>query len=304
MSATLSPSQDKPYGVARVCSAWEIARSTFYDWRTRASNPERPAPQKRGPKTELSDDELVERIRLLFEELERDHSIRGEGYRKVRARLRHAGVRVGRERVLRLMREHGLLAPTRVGGPRGPHVHDGTIVTDQPDVMWGMDMTTTLTLEEGNASIFAVVDHCTSECLALHAVARGTRFEAVAALDDAVREVFASVDVGAADGVALRHDHGSQFTSHRFQAELGMLGMVSSPSFVRAPEGNGCAERFFRTLKEQLLWIRSFDTIEQLRAALDEFRRTYNTHWILARHGYLTPRQVRELKTATPSQAA
>jgi transposase InsO family protein len=42
-------------------------------------------------------------------------------------------------------------------------------------------------------------------------------------------------------------------------------------------EGNGCAERFIRTLKENLLWVRSFDTIEQLRQALLEFRNTYNT---------------------------
>ena len=34
-----------------------------------------------------------------------------------------------------------------------------------------------------------------------------------------------------------------------------------SPAFVRQPEGNGCIERFFRTLKEQLLWIRSFQDL-------------------------------------------
>ena len=47
--------------------------------------------------------------------------------------------------------------------------------------------------------------------------------------------------------------------------------MESSPAFVREPEGNGCAERFIRTLKENLLWTRSFDTIDELREALLEF---------------------------------
>jgi hypothetical protein len=51
---------------------------------------------------------------------------------------------------------------------------------------------------------------------------------------------------------------------------------------VRAPEGNGCAERFIRTLKENLLWVRTFDTIEQLRHALIEFREVYNTTWCTA----------------------
>ena len=51
---------------------------------------------------------------------------------------------------------------------------------------------------------------------------------------------------------------------------------VTSPAFVRASEGNGCAERFIRTLKENLLWVRTFRTVEELRLALIEFRRTYN----------------------------
>ena len=78
-------------------------------------------------------------------------------------------------------------------------------------------------------------------------------------------------------GLALRHDHGSQYMSEAFQSELAFLGIESSPAFVRAPEGNGCAERFIRTLKENLLWVRTFDTVEQLRQALLDFRQTYNT---------------------------
>jgi putative transposase len=62
--------------------------------------------------------------------------------------------------------------------------------------------------------------------------------------------------------------------SHDFQAELEFLGMASSPSFVREPEGNGCAERFIRTLKENLLWVRTFASAEELAEALREFRRS------------------------------
>jgi putative transposase len=43
-----------------------------------------------------------------------------------------------------------------------------------------------------------------------------------------------------------------------------------------APEGNGCAERFVRILKESLLWVRNFRTLEELRQALLGFKRTYN----------------------------
>ena len=64
--------------------------------------------------------------------------------------------------------------------------------------------------------------------------------------------------------------------------------------FRSAPEGNGCAERFIRTLKEQLLWIRRFRNVEELQAALQEWLVKYNERWLVARHGYQTPAQVRQ----------
>jgi putative transposase len=81
---------------------------------------------------------------------------------------------------------------------------------------------------------------------------------------------------------------GSQY-AHDFQAELAFLGIEPSPTFVREPEGNGCAERFIRTLKDNLLWVRRFTTIEELRQALHAFKDTYNRTWIVERHGYQTP---------------
>ena len=76
--------------------------------------------------------------------------------------------------------------------------------------------------------------------------------------------------------LAVRYDHGSQYMSDHFQKELAFLGIESSPAFVRSPEGNGCAEGFIFTLKENLLWVRTFRTIEQLRQALFAFRETCN----------------------------
>ena len=83
------------------------------------------------------------------------------------------------------------------------------------------------------------------------------------------------------------------YMSGDFQDEIECLGIEPSPSFVRQPEGDGVAERFIRTLKENLLWVRTFDTIEELRAALVEFRDLIHETWLVARHGYRTPAQVR-----------
>ena len=92
-------------------------------------------------------------------------------------------------------------------------------------------------------------------------------------------------------GLRLRHDHGSNYLADDFQQEVAFFGIESSPSFVREPEGNGVAERFIRTLKENLLWVRSFDTIEELRLALLAFKRTYNEQWMLEKYHYRSPAQ-------------
>ena len=55
----------------------------------------------------------------------------------------------------------------------------------------------------------------------------------------------------------------------------------------------GDGEGFIRTLKENLLWVRSFETIEDLRLALLAFKRTYNEQWMLEKYAYRSPAQVR-----------
>ena len=57
-------------------------------------------------------------------------------------------------------------------------------------------------------------------------------------------------------------------------------------------------------LKENLLWVRRFDTIEELRLALQTFKETYNWNWIIERHGYRTPAQVRNEQAANMTLAA
>jgi hypothetical protein len=84
------------------------------------------------------------------------------------------------------------------------------------------------------------------------------------------------------------------------QDEINCLGIEASPSFVRQPEGNGVAERFIRTLKENLLWVRAFKTIEELRAELVAFARRYNETWLVARHGYKTPARIRPRRSQPP----
>lgn len=101
----------------------------------------------------------------------------------------------------------------------------------------------TQTLDDGQVAVFAAVDHCTGECVGIHTAKRATRFEALEPIRHGVHEHFGRFTAGAATGLQLRHDHGSQFMSDDFQNEIRFLGMKPSPAFVRQPEGNGCIER-------------------------------------------------------------
>lgn len=288
MSQTQSPSTGRKYGRARVLAIWGLARSTFYSRQKKARHPV--VPQRRGPKTKYTDVELLEKIRAILAA----SPFHGEGHRKIWARLRVQDVRTSKPRVLRLLRENQLLSPQRRLVPVVEKSHAGSIVTDTPDQMWGTDATATVTLAEGQVTVFAAVDHCTAECVGIHAVKRATRFEALEPLRQGVREHFGAFGPQVAAGLRIRHDHGSQYMSDHFQQELRFLGMESSPAFVREPEGNGCIERFFRTLKEQLLWVRHFHNLEELQLALRAFREQYNREWLIERLGFQSPRQARQ----------
>src|SRR3569833_1619293 len=98
----------------------------------------------------------------------------------------------------------------------GPRAHDGTIIPKTVDTMWGTDLTTVFT-GEGQAAVFIAVDHCSAECVGIHAHARATRFEALEPIRQAVRQHFGGFAQGIAKGLAVRHDHGSQYMSDHFQ---------------------------------------------------------------------------------------
>lgn len=301
MSRARSPSTDKTYGLTLVCDVWCVSRATVYRRRESAANEAPRVLGKRGPQTSWSDDELLALIR---EDLATTEWV-GEGHRKVWARLRALkNVRTSLRRVLRLMREAGLLAPTRARRERGPRVHDGTIIPAAPDKMWGTDATSTFTKEDGQVTVFIAIDHCTAECVGIHAAKPGTRYEALEPIKQGVRARFGAIGPQVATGLAVRHDHGSQYVSDAFQNELTFLGIESSPAFVRAPEGNGCVERLNRTLKEQLLWLRPFRNVEELRLALLEWKDRYNRSWLIERHGYLPPEKARQQYEAAARQAA
>jgi putative transposase len=285
MRAAVSPATGRRYPLTRICQMYRLPRSTVYA----AARSTPPPAGKRGPRKVLSDATLLGAVRAVLAAC----PFHGEGYRKVRARLAHHGLAVSGKRVLRLMRQHHLLAPRRLGPPNGNPAHDGTIITDRPDVMWGTDATRFYTEQEGWCWFFGAIDHYSADVVGWHVAKLGDRWAALEPLRQGVRHAFGGFGKEVARGLQIRCDWGPQYVADAWINEVKWLGMTISPSYVGEPECNGVIERFIRTLKEQCLYLHQFSSLAEARAVIAAFIQQYNTAWLIERLGYRTPAAAR-----------
>ena len=291
MSRETSEGIGKPYGLERVCRILEFPRSTIYAQQARESAKVLALrPQRRGPKPKMADADLLAAIRADLDA----SPFTGEGHRKVWARLRiQRDIRVSRARVLRLMRENALLSPHR--RPQGaPNLHDGSITTDRPNDMWGTDGMRIETVDEGWVWVFSAVDHFDACCVGIHAVKTGSRFAALQPISQGLQIEFGATGAEAGRGLTLRMDHGTQYTADDFLNQIRFWGIAPSFAFVAEPQTNGVAERFNRTLKEQVIHGRIFRNLEEVRKAVTEFKDRYNRHWRLEKLGFMSPLEARQ----------
>ena len=277
MQTEKSAISGKHYPMRMILKTAELSSAAWYDKRERVKTSDQ---QKRGPKTELSDQDVLSQIKSHLEK-PRFH---GEGYIKIHRRLRQGDVKVGKNRVYRIMQENDLLNQKR-GRSGSGRAHDGRIITQLPNQMWATDGKQFYTKAEGKCWFVGVIDHFNDEIKSFHLCKIFDRFAALEPLRNAVRQEFGSIEKGICKGIniALRSDHGSQFDSKDFQKELQFLGINYSPAFVRSPECNGIIERFHRILNEQIFYQNTFDNLEQAQEKIVKFIADYNHDWLLHR---------------------
>ena len=128
-----------------------------------------------------------------------------------------------------------------------------------------------------------------------------TRFAALEPIAQGLRQMYGSVEADVARGLALRMDHGSQYLSDHFLNQIKYWGIRPSFCFVEEPETNGVAERWNRTLKEQAIYGRVFQNLDDVRAAVADFVERYNQSWRLEKLRYLTPIEARETYQLRPA---
>lgn len=278
----------------------QVAKSSYYDYVRQKKDKAQGRQRKRpGPKVQINDELLLTAVLSV---LQRSPFVT-EGVKKVHARLRRKGIQAARNRINRLMRQHGLLSPQRHESSE-PKAHEGTIIPTTINQIWGTDGTLFGTANGDLLWLFAAIDHFSGEILGCHIVpvGQGDRFAALEPIKQGLRKIRGAVGEGLGEGIAIRHDWGPQYIAGDFKTELKFMGFKNSPAFVHEPQTNGVIERFFKTLKMECLWLEDFQSVNHAREVVGRWVELYNNEWLLERHRYRTPREVREAHQAQLSK--
>ncbi len=197
------------------------------------------------------------------------------GYRRVTWWLRRKeNLLVNRKRVLRVMRERGLLVRSRRLRARRKKEW-GRVEAAEPNQIWQSDMTKVWAGPAvGWAYLVCVIDCCTREIVGWNLSDRCRTEEALDAIEQAVLERLPQGSRQAS--VTLTTDNGTQFTSARFMEMLARLGIMHRRTAYHHPEGNSYIERFHHSLKEEEVWTAEYRTLEEARTSIARWIAEYN----------------------------
>lgn len=225
-----------------------IPASTYYDWRARRESPSR---------RELDDAQLLEQILKVRSTHEHAATY---GSPRVWLELRRQGVRVGRKRVERIMRTHGLQgAHLRRGWKHGstrqnpahtaaPDLLDRDFRARAPNRLWVSDLTRLVT-GEGVLWLASVRDAFANRVVGWATDQRATTTLVLTALNHALR----SRDVRAGE-VIFHSDKGAQYTALRFTQRLVDAGVAPSTGSTGDSFDNALAENLWSTIKVELVY--------------------------------------------------
>jgi transposase InsO family protein len=267
------------YTVKDACRALGMSRSGYYV-----------GPSLRGVEIvpEPRDHDLLERIKGIKTE----HPF--WGYRRVRAWLLHRDkIRVNEKRVRRVMRENDLMATQTVHkANRTPQRSKPR--AEKPRQYWGIDMTKFMIPVLGWVYLVIVLDWYTKKIVGWDLSLRSRASEWRGALERAIEREFPQ---GVRDqGLKLISDNGSQPTSVSFMRDMATLGIEQIFTSYDNPKGNAETERMVRTIKEEIIWLNEFSSLEEAKQRIGQWIEVdYNKLYVHSELGYISPEEFEEL---------
>jgi len=230
---------------------------------------------------------IIERIKLL----------KGEhpfwGYRRIWANLRYVdNLEVNKKRIFRLMQKHDLLVKpdTKLKATRTPIRSKPK--PHRPNQWWGIDMTKLMVQGFGWMYIVVVLDWYTKKIVGYYAGMECKSRHWLEALDMAANKQFPG---GVKEKqLYLMSDNGSQPTSVSFMKACHDMSIAQAFTSYNNPKGNADTERVFRTMKEELLWLKEWMSPFELADALGKWVEYYNRQYLHSALGYKSPEKFEE----------
>lgn len=273
-------SRDTEFGkasVVAVCGVFGLSRAAYYAAKRETSTPARTEAEE-SPLSSPSASGKARRgisvgvLRDAILAIATQHP--AWGVRKVHAMLRRCPHELctSRKRVWALMKDMGL---TFSPGCRPGEAPRGTVAVEYPNRLWGTDMTTAWTKEDGLVAIVPVIDCGCRSLLELRVTKSQESPAILSAVGAALFKTFGA-PTHVPDGLELRTDHGPQYTGGDCEELCKRWRLDHTFAPVGRPTGNAVTERLIRTMKEECLWLRDWNSIAELQAALDAWRIEYN----------------------------
>lgn len=215
------------------------------------------------------------------------------GYRRVWAHLRYVDeLEVNLKRIYRLMRSHDLLVKPdlKIKARRKPDQSKPR--PTRPNEWWGIDMTKIMIEGFGWIYVVVVLDWHTKKVVGHYAGLQARAWHWLIALNKAVNRQFPAGIKG--NGLNLMADNGSQPTSINFMKACRQMSVKLAFTSYNNPKGNANTERFFRTLKEELVWINEWPSPKTFLESLDKWIDNYNSSYLHSAIGYKPPARFEE----------
>ena len=232
------------------------------------------------------DDVMVERVRRII------HEYPSFGYRRVWAILRHReGVVANKKAIYRIMKAKKWLVHQRKSTPR-PRVQGRRSWTKKSNQRWAMDVTHVSCGYDGWAHLTAIIDCHDREIVGYEFALRGRAKEAERAVEAACLRRFGTLRPKGKTPV-LRSDNGLIFQARRFRKACKFYRLSQEFITPYTPQQNGMIERFFRSLKEECVWLHRFNSFNEAKTSIDAWIRWYNEERPHQSLNYMSPRTYR-----------
>lgn len=258
-----------------MCRVYRVTRGGYYAWRARAPS------------------ERARQATALLEQIRAVHRASGDSYGSPRVyrSLRKTGERVGKHRVARLMRLHGIKARAARLYRANPAQHaffasipnrQLDVLADAPDRVWVGDITY---LRVGDAwrYVAVVMDKCSRRVLGASSSPQKDARLTLRALNRAVRAR------RPAPGLVFHTDRGIEYAAHAFRARLARFGVIQSMNRPGEMNDNAHMESFFHSMKSDVIHGRSLDSPRAADRVLHEYLPFYNRVRLHSSLDYTSP---------------